>query len=206
MRSDGSESSDISVPVNSNNFGDGVLTNFRNYSQAEHVGPPRILKGFRLRQICSMGDCADFLCPYENCGKILPTERTLRTHARLHRASEPVECGIGDCKQTFASSSDRSAHIQAVHEEGANVSKDVDGAIRDTLVCQVVPKEKIEKNDGDSTNARKSQECETDELRDIIQNGEYLASQLAIAKVSLWYPTYTIGLCSPKFGVSCPVC
>lgn len=130
-----------------------------------------------------MKDSSSFTCPYENCGKTLGSERALRSHARLHRASEPVECKISNCKQTFASDSDRNDHVRAVHDGGPGVSKD-EGKNHDTLTCQIVFKEQG-KGNTDASSEPEIQKEEMEDLRDIIQNGEYLASQLAIAKVSL---------------------
>lgn len=131
-----------------------------------------------------MGDASNFTCPYENCGKNLSSERALRSHARLHRASEPVECEIDNCKETFASDSDRNIHVRTVHDEGSSVPKDDCGKDHNTLTCQIVSKEQ-EKGSADAP-SEPEQNDEMEGLRDIIQNGEYLASQLSIAKVSLW--------------------
>lgn len=129
-----------------------------------------------------------FRCPFQGCDKEFYSERGLRKHIRSHQASEPIQCGLGTCKQTFATDSDRNEHIRTVHSvESTGATENGADVNRDTSTCQVVSKDQDAPDDITNSCDAGRREGERDDLRDIIQNGEYLASQLAIARVSTLY-------------------
>lgn len=124
------------------------------------------------------------VCPFQNCNREF-TERGLRIHIRSHQASEPIPCSVTDCRQTFATISEKNAHVQAAHNGTENGSTPDATEKELSLTCQIEPLTNNKVSLRDDSSDDDSGVTGREDIREIVQNGEYLASQLAIAKVSM---------------------
>lgn len=150
------------------------------------------------------------VCPYEECGKSFRSIRALTTHKKSHEADAPLQCTQKKCSRTFAVDSDRQAHIRQAHSPNvasrtrkrrqASAVQLVEGSAAADSAAELPSGRKSERkasdanvsptNKGSNAEDEENSDKEIDasqslvtEADEIVENAEYLASQMKVARV-----------------------
>lgn len=148
-----------------------------------------------------------FLCPFDGCTEILPTDRSLRAHLRAHRSSTPVKCEHAPCSKLFGTISERNDHQRHDHMPakvddavavavGEKITAQLggdDGRFDDSMILTSTSISGTAKTKaiGSSMTDKKEEEEAADmydnDMREIGDNAAYLVSQLRDAWVSFYF-------------------
>lgn len=138
------------------------------------------------------------VCPYEGCGAEFPTDRSLRAHIRAHQASSPFRCEHVGCAAVFATVSERDNHKATVHAEDYDgsgvVMRSNAGRKRRTSSGSQIIVDDSRFDDSLILNESHSKPTtdvadlfESDEIREIADNGAYFVSQIRDIQVCSFF-------------------